>query len=613
MAAAKAIAKPGHADVSVSSHRLNAIIIVTVFLALLARIFSRGIGNMFLSRILLFARSFYYLGLFAFWGVSVRARVIQPAARKYLTAIASMEVIWLIVKEFKWRFLPAPLFQRYLWYIYYIPILLIPLLTLFIAMSLGKAGEYRLSKNHYLLYAPVSFLILAVLTNDLHCLVFSFPSSALPKTDLNSSYGPLFFVIVLWSLLLALTALGVMVYKLRVPGLKKYMWIPFVPIALALIYVLLYATGHPLIRGILGDVAVIHCLLYTGVLESCIQCGLIQSNMRYLDLFRASEDISARITDKDYHVRYSAAKAVPLSVEDMKRALDSPIVSKEGIRIHNMPVNGGHAVWTEDIKDLMEREDLLREKQEELKERNQLLQLEYEREKSHRIVEEQNRLYDLLQKKTQEQFDQIKTLVEAYEKEEKEEDRKRILAHIIVLGSFIKRRRDFVLSTDASPMIPESMLKSALAESFRAMKIYGIKGSYHVNTGKEILPGDILAGAYDFFEESLECVLGEAEYLNVMVNGQGGKMRISVLCDKTGDDEKLMKKYPDMRVEREEDGVEYILILKIEEGSGNVQESLKIKEEPGNVQKSAKIRESAVDRGEAHYPGEGSNLEGDMP
>lgn len=185
----------------------------------------------------------------------------------------------------------------------------------------------------------------------------------------------------------------------------------------------------------------------------------------------------------------------------------------------------------------------------------------YKIEEEHKIVEEQNRLYDLLQNKTQRQIDAIEKLVDTYHNTQSEEEKRRILAQIVVLGSFIKRRKDFVLLSDYTPSLPESKLTSAFAESFRALELYGIKGTYSVKTGKEYVSGDILTFAYDFFEEVMETALEKARYIVVNVCDVKGKLRITITLDCEIQTGNLLKAYPQMVVDTEDGETELCLPL----------------------------------------------------
>lgn len=76
----------------------------------------------------------------------------------------------------------------------------------------------------------------------------------------------------------------------------------------------------------------------------------------------------------------------------------------------------------------------MKETQEELKDRKSILEQNYKIEEEHKIVEEQNRLYDLLQSKTQRQINGIEKLAEDYRNTQSEEEKRRILARIVVLA-----------------------------------------------------------------------------------------------------------------------------------------------------------------------------------
>ena len=217
------------------------------------------------------------------------------------------------------------------------------------------------------------------------------------------------------------------------------------------------------------------------------------------------------------------------------------------------------------MSELLSLREKLENTKEELSNRNGLQQYEYEREKEHKVVEEQNRLYDLLQSRTQTQIDKISRLVLLYQKTEHAQEKKRILSKIAVLGSYVKRRKDFILSIDSTPTIPENKLTGALGESFRSLALMNVQGNYLVNTGKEFLQGEKLTLAYDFFEDTMEASLDTLRSINVRVSSVGGNLRISILVDGDGDFSVLAEKYPAASVSRYEDAVQLVLPL---EGGG---------------------------------------------
>ena len=227
-------------------------------------------------------------------------------------------VIWVTVRTARYLFAEAPWALRYLWYLYYLPMLFIPLLAVFVALSLGKPESYRLPGWTTLLYLPTAALLLLVLTNDFHQLVFVFPPDAAVWAD-DYHYDVGYFLTVGWMILCGLAALVLMLMKCRIPGSRRMILLPFVPVLLVINYGVLYILRVPWLRVIAGDVPVGFCLLFAAILESCIQCGLIQTNTGYEALF-AHGTIGAQITDEAYQVRYASANAMTIPENVMRAA-----------------------------------------------------------------------------------------------------------------------------------------------------------------------------------------------------------------------------------------------------------------------------------------------------
>ena len=80
-----------------------------------------------------------------------------------------------------------------MWYLFYLPMLFVPMLALLIALSLGKPDWYKLPKSTAVLWCISTVLLLLVLTNDLHQLVFTFPEGSV-WSDTDHGYGVGYFI-----------------------------------------------------------------------------------------------------------------------------------------------------------------------------------------------------------------------------------------------------------------------------------------------------------------------------------------------------------------------------------------------------------------------------------
>ena len=53
----------------------------------------------------------------------------------------ALMLVWLVLRTLKYEVVTDPTAARYIWYLYYLPMLFIPLLGVYIALSLGKPQE----------------------------------------------------------------------------------------------------------------------------------------------------------------------------------------------------------------------------------------------------------------------------------------------------------------------------------------------------------------------------------------------------------------------------------------------------------------------------------------
>ena len=298
-------------------------------------------------------RSFIYIGLMSWWGASLQRRIIQTQTRRFLVAIAALCVFWLSIRTVKFFFAVSPDAIRYLWYGYYFPMLFIPLLSVLVALSLGRPENYRLPRRTSLLYLPAALLLLLVLTNDLHQLVFVFPADAAAWLDTDHSYGAGYFAVMGFIVLGMGTAIVTMLLKCRIPHSRATLGLPFVPVGLAALYTALYVAGFGWQRDIAGDMTAVQCLLLAAGVESCICCGLIQSNTGYEALFEAS-GIRAEITDGALHVQAASVPQELFPAEKLREAAWQTAELDRCTLLKSSPIRGGYVFWQEDVSELQD-------------------------------------------------------------------------------------------------------------------------------------------------------------------------------------------------------------------------------------------------------------------
>ena len=505
------------------------IILLAVMIAYIFRLMG---GGSFYPTLFSYLRSFIYIGMFAAWGLSVRQRIVQNQIRRYLTGVALLLILWFTFRSAKYFIFWQPIAIRYLWSLFYLPMLFVPMLALLIAMSLGKPDEYKLPKSVWLLFAVLGALLILVLTNDLHQLVFTFPKDADIWSDTNHGYGVCYFAVIGWQVFCVVAAFVVMLFKCRLKN-RKLRFLPVIPLAVSLSYLALNYVGIPWQKELFGDVTAFQSLMYMLCFEACIACGYIHSNSRYADLFASSVGTSAQITDMDFNVRYAAMNMQPISREKMMRAIQSPVTLADGLNLHTMPISGGYAVWTEDVSSLLEIKEESESLAEELAERNEILRYEYKRESKRRKIEEQNRLYDLLRRATQTQINKISMLTKEYQKINKTDPvrAKSLLAEIAVLCSYIKRRKHLTLLTDRDYKVAITELIGAFAESLQTLTLLNVRSTFFADSELSMLPGKSAAAIFDFYEQVIEADLGNISSIQVsLADVEGLRLSVNICC-----------------------------------------------------------------------------------
>ena len=473
-------------------------------------------------------RAAIYIGLFVAWGISVRSRIIQPQVRRYLTAVSALMIFWMTVRSIRYSLEEALWVMRHLWYLYYLPMLFIPLLAVFIALSLGKPESFRLPKWTVLLYIPTAALLLLVLTNDLHQLVFRFPEDAVVWMN-EYRYGIVYFPVVGWMVLCALTALVIMLVKCRVPNSRKVLVLPFVPVVLSVIYGALYIFQLPWLRLIAGDVTVVFCLLIAATLESCIQCGLIQSNTHYNDLL-LSCTLRVQLTDPEYQRLLSSRSAEPIPLQIMRQTETGPVRLDGGLRLSGAPVRGGHVLWTEDVSELLEVLEELQDVKDSLEDNNALLRAEYTLKAREAHIAEQDRLYNIIQRETAPRIKLLAELTDAFETMGDEAQRKQILGKMAVIGAYLKRRSNLIFLADKTPLFQEKELHLTFGESMDNLELCGITCGLLSELEGPVEARQLMK-MYDLFEEIVERSIDTMSTITVWIGPADGALRITVNTD----------------------------------------------------------------------------------
>ena len=540
------------------------VILISVLLAYICRLARPE--NVFMRNIADQCRNCIYLGIYCAWVIYLEKHVVHKKMRRCLTAIGCLMVFWFFVRTVKFHILHDPLGEHVCWYLYYIPMILIPVLGLAAAMFFGEKDEEKTVRRIKILLTVAVVLIVSVFTNDLHQMVFHFAKQP-PFSDNDYSYGILFMVIQGW-MLICLTGMEIiLIRKSRIPG-KKQFWLPIIPGILLLGWNIGNIFRLPFIQTFAGDMTAVCCLLMAAIYQGCILCGLIQTNNRYFELFQTSGGLDAEITDYSFQRYYHSGDFPQLSPELRSMIVNRSFVQEQGIRINHIPIRGGHLFWSEDISVLLDQYQDIREQQEELTARNRLLKKNYQKEAERRKAEEQNRLLNMIQSQTAGQLELLSQLMDELEKTESRERYNWILGKIVVVGTYLKRRKNLVLTqyTSDGNLLTMEDLRQSIAESCDSLKLCKIRAAYYVESGDVQLNADDILKCYDTFEWLVEQLSDVMHSIFYRVSQIDEDLRISVHIVSEADLRDLVSERPELKVQQEDENEWFVGCIVLRKG-----------------------------------------------
>lgn len=478
------------------------------------------IGGVYMSYI----RAALYLLLFALWGYSLDRRIIQTQALHCMRLTAALMLVWLVLRTLKYEVVTDITVARYIWYLYYLPMLFIPLFGVYIALSLGKSEKYRLTGKVVALAAIPAILFSLVITNDLHQQIFVF-NSGIPGRPDNYSYHHryLYFICLGWMVGCMIFSLIRLLKKSRIKNGGKKTLMPFIIGCITILYGILYLTGLSAVRWWFGDMNVMLCLLYAAIYESCIRCRMIQSNTGYVELFEAST-LAAVIMDRSGNVVIRSRAAD----EDMICPQDgTQIIRPDGTRISSAPINGGYVVWKDNVRPLTELRAQLSENKAQIKNNKEKLHEAYLIQKKLHELTEKRRIYDKLDLMYGDQINRIGQLLKQCENTETDEVHN-ILKRILLLGTYIKRSANLYFLSLEHELLSQQDIRLTVDEAVRVMNVCGTECSVVYYMTKPMHSEEVMR-RFNLLKTVVETAVDGLNSIFICLSDD--EMNLSVECD----------------------------------------------------------------------------------
>ncbi len=501
------------------------LIILAIILDNLYRV--AHVHNTFFYRLGFIVSISIYIGVYSYWIISVYSRIMQSHVRNYLMLIGANIIFWMTIRTIKWAAFEFVTFEdRILWYMYYIPMVMLSLLFFFISLYVGENEEYRPSKKWDFLYIPAILIILAVLTNDIHGLAFNIDKN-IHAYGQDYSHGPIYYSALLFILGIVLASSIIILRKFSLSkDTRKKALLPALVIVATLIYSILYIITPVYGVGYVLDLTVFGCTMAIALLESFIRTGLIHSNMGHSECF-AMADIRAQILNSEGDVVYISENALPIDKANFNILKKDTAVSFNSDTISQIvPISGGYVVWNSDVSQIKDMIKILKELNNKLYKEVDLLTLENEQKSESARLRKLNDLHSIMLKEILPLSEKIKSEIEVSDKT-KAYEIKRLLFETSMTSTYIKRKVNLILTDQTEKCICVEDMRYCFLESFQLLKLYDITCAINIIDSCDISLNAAMS-SFDLYQNIIESTKYKFDAVYVTYNFDENSMIFAV-------------------------------------------------------------------------------------
>ncbi len=443
-----------------------------------------------------------YLSIFIAWTASIYKRILQPYVRKYMVFLGVIMIFWIAIRTIKWyafEFMASE--DRMLWYMYYIPMLLIPLFSFFTALAIGKEENYRPSKKWQLLFIPAVILLVITLTNDLHGWAFTIDKTKHAYGQIYS-HGIVYYITTIFIFLTVIATVVLLGKRCRTSD-GKIPRLPMIVVLGAITYTAIYFVNLLWFINFV-DMTAFMCIALMTFWEACIRSHLIPSNMGH-ETFFMQTSIGTQILNPNGSVKYSSKNATHVTPEQFQSLVQSSTIELDENKLaHMSPIHGGYVIWNSDVSDIRWMIEYVKEVNAKLYEEMAILTEESEAEEQSIKIEEQKSLHNLMLRKMYPHSEKVRQKVMEHKLATSEES-SLILREISFISVYIKRKLNLIILAQTEACITTEEIRWAFEESFQILRFGGI--TCHLSSEcEQKLPVEVAIYIYDLFENIVEKV-----------------------------------------------------------------------------------------------------------
>ena len=449
----------------------------------------------------------------------------------YLIIISTFILTFMLLRAFKYISFGQEfeVVSRYLWYLYYLPILAVPTFLLITSLSNYYRNHKKVVLSIDLIAGSISLILLVIiLLNDVHQKAFKFNENFV-NWDSDYKYGLIYYLLMGYVAVLFTASFVIFIRQCKLSKGRKLAYISLVPFVLGIAWIIFDIFDlHIKIGGykIVCEFPETFCFMVVGYIFNLIHLHLISSNKEYGKIFQEMS-LPAVIRDKSNQVIYKNS-----DIEDIK---DDQVVIKNKL-YRNISISGGRITWVSDVSDINVIYQKLNEINERLKEEEQLNKLKNNLKAESLIVSEKNNLYDEIAKDVVNESNRIMKLSKDIKKDPSLYDKD--MPVILLLSIYIKRIANLKLLSKEKQEMDVQELYLSINETLRYLEKLDIKTSL-IGNKEGTYKSEQLFNAYSFFGNTLINNLDNIKGVTVFFNSDN--LKINIESSKLKLDEKLLE------------------------------------------------------------------------
>ena len=428
---------------------------------------------------------------FTMWTIRLYYKLYDNKTRRYILFIGILIVFWMLIRIIRGVTIDINI-KRICWYLYYLPLIFIP--TLFYVCSNSLLSKMNKTRKIFI-YLISSILLILVLTNDFHELVFKFNNGIYFHNDYNHYVG--YYLIFIWIFYL----FGGGMIKLAINRLKikkdLKVFLPLVVLLLGLIYTYLYILGVPYIRE--TNMSIVNSVLICLGIELAFYLDLIPNNKKYIQKFFNS-NLDMSIISLDGNTKYTtcAFKVVPnFILDDIKNNKVKQIYQKKNIVYDIKENKDSYVILRKDLTNILKLKEEMVKQQKELLKQQESMKLEEKTKRELYEIKIRKDTINRVEKKLEEKRLEAKKIL--MKDDIKREDLEKVKRIII----YCKKKSMLIISEMNNEIYNEESIKILLNELIVGMSSLNIEGLVVVKN-KMNIKGRIMSYLYDIVYELIE-------------------------------------------------------------------------------------------------------------